>query len=599
MAPALLFPFLVISALSSDISKDSSAPAYTIDLSWAESGDLALHLVTERGAIERHVYPYRTSRREHSQDMFLLWILDAFKTIFFHPYFSETALDYSTRSAEIHREFGESMDRFAHIVKHTQELIQAYRSLFRGLTEHLAERFDGHLFYNIDGNDMFEGLYQEVRKRIPGLAFYENGNSGWNSAQRTWGESSGFTIDILLKYMADRKIRHLYSVNMLYITHLLKTDRVFPLALFHALGLEWVCIDYDTYDHLSFSVLQKSAFNGPAFRRFSCQPNVASLTDELFGIRNTIYFPLADFHRADRILPQGSPENAVVISQARVHAVSKSLPETLFYLENTLAEDVYHDFQILYYALAHLALNDKNLSKENKTRFFCRFSNIYLTVLSFLKYEVIEGLIDEGIETHIYGDTSWETIFPNAYQKKFLAEREIQETFDWQHSVYVLMNQTYSYFENNPVFRRAVNLGVSYLCFPPVVRTTDLEGMSLLEYRNNSELCKKFREIRQLTQDSRYEESRKTLLRKNGECRENFYAQVIGAPSADVFGSVWRHHFKLLLGQLQDYLKVHHERVFRVYDALTAPAPFQFPIESSRFASRRFFKALSRIAISA
>ncbi len=571
-----------------------AAPSFTLDLDIdRKSGAVVARVLGETRVVNESSYPAPDA--SFSQENFLLWVTDVFREVLFNEDFENAVVDYRTGSPEIHAKYAEAMDRFAYLVGHTQDLIKKHKPRFGAI-----DTFNGRLFYNVDDFTLFHELFQSIDSLAPGNNHYLNALSGWDKAARSWsGKSDSLNLDQLLEHLLRHKIRTLYSVNMHYLFQIMEKESFFVLPFFKALGLHWIIIDYDLYEGKNGLLLnQRNTFTTPSFTRFSLWPHLFAEIDRKHGNSRVFYFvPSKECVRDVQIRPIGKNPEAIILSHARIQNVLAQLPRILSFLENTDPRQPYLDMQILYYALTHLIFSDEKTHEVTRIARFSDLTSVYFDTFSFLKYEIVQSLLEHGMRTKIYGDDAWEALFPTAYQKAYLDEAEIRELFHSdKNRFYVLMNQNYSYFENNLAVSRALQQNVPYLCFPAVAVTDDLKGMRLLEYESSDSLIEKIPRFNLLSQDVSYRKSLESLTEKNAACRGDFLnaiARATNPPDArGVFDSIYRAHASILMKELKSYFELNHERIFGVYDRFLSGSDRSFPILKSRYATLGFFDRL-------
>lgn len=567
-------------------------PTYSLELSLSRDGREIITTLVHTPEASKETqssqsYPYSI---EPNPRYFAFWLINFLKPLFYHPQFSEIKITTTDNTpVYLQNTFRPAVELILMMLKKTQETIIEYAPLLKNTTHH-----KNHLFYNVDDFHLLQDIHQEIiRREQINAVYYENSFSGWNKSKRLWEKASAFTLKEFSDYIIKNQIRHIYTVNMYYQNHLMETEQLFLLPFLKAFGIELITFDFDNYETMGFGFIQKSALNCPEFKRFSLWPHFNYPLDQIYGNKNIHYIISGDIKsRQNTLCDLNNNFDVVVVSHARFQETLNRLPEALFFLEQTNPQEPYLDFQKLYYALMHLVLFDKKthqFEKENRVR---SLSDLYNHVMSFLKYDVVQSLLDNNIKTSVYGDHYWGYLFPEAYQEKYLTESEMEGLFKSSNHLYLLMNQNYSYFENNPVVLRAINLKVPYLCFSSVVREQGLEGMSLLEYRNSHELLEKSKNINQLIHDRRYQESLDYLCYQTLECRNNLYSILLGQQNQDLFKSLWKESESLLLRELGLYFRKNEERVFKAYDGLMSGDAKHYHPENSRFSKSNFLKKI-------
>lgn len=525
------------------------------------------------------------SEAEDENTLFI-WLNKTLRPFLYGDHFATANLTLTVLSPEISTSLAPLLQHILYSVKNTQDFIKKYSYLKTQI-----ESFDGLLFYNVDDLNTFGDLYNNIKEMNPQKTHYLNMSSGWNKKMRAWENPDLLDTETLLQTIISKKTRHIFTVNMYYLTLSLQHHKIYTLCLLKALGIEWITIDYDTYEQNRSGYFLKHFFNELSFRRFSIMPNISSHWDEVYKNSNVQYFYIGNVKLQEPKIHQLETNyQTVVASHARLDEAIQFLTPALFYLQHLPIETLFLDLQRTYYALTYFLLKESNFDIQKKGVLFSLFSKVYLHSNSILKYEIIQSLLDHQLPIKIYGDQNWKYIFPEQYQDKFLSEQEMTDLFQEKKSIYLLMNQNYSYFENNPVFLRAVNESVPYLIFTPVVRSRKLKGLEALEYRNTPELASKINNINALTMSQSYQESLGYFKEKIIASNDNFHERILSPQLhiSDFFSRICKDQEEGGIQDLICYIQTHKDRLIFIYNALISNTGMHFSIQNSKFFHRPY-----------
>ncbi|QQR81145.1 MAG: hypothetical protein IPJ69_03120 [Deltaproteobacteria bacterium] len=559
-------------------------PFVTIYIKWDDQKKLVCDIVEDGCLINHSIYHYD----QFEIESLCCWIVASLKKFLYHQDFAEIKYEMIVDNT-IPQDALKSAHVSRVLIERSQNTILQF--------QHLSKTFSsltGHLFYNADSLNTFEELFYEVKPLFPN-AHYENYDTGWNKENRTWDKGKGFSLAQLLDHMLKIKARHFVTVNMYYLNYLMMTEGILLLPIFKAIGLECIIMDYDTYELAINGLAQKASYTCDSFRRFSVMPSLISKFDLLFENSNVRYFMIGKADNPEK-MPKVENQNlkTIIITQSRAAHIIENFSETLFFLELVDPQNPYQDFQDLYYCLLQVLFHDKNKSRNDIENIFEQLSKLHLTVLSFMKFDVIHHLYSQGIKAELYGDSLWNHFFPQIFQNKFLNEPEIEALFQRNDSLYLLLNQNYSYFENNPAFLRAINLNAPYLTFPSVIKAPDLKGLSLLEYSNGAQLIEKIKKLPYLIQEKEFQQSFKTLKNKITLCRQDLYKSLedIEDRNSETFEKITYNNNQILSEYLSAYAQRNKKRVTLAYQAITQKQASLFPIDTSRYRHLPYFQKL-------
>ncbi|MBF0492062.1 MAG: hypothetical protein HQM15_04725 [Deltaproteobacteria bacterium] len=516
-----------------------------------------------------------------------LWILSHCKKIF----------EWEEIPHDIQFTIDHQFNKIPEILQVCQKIMNVLAATLNKIKENrfLKEEFrtfEGKLFYNIDDHAPLKDLYEKIKEKHPDQAFYLNAKSGWNKLKRCWETSEHYSSEQLIHLIREKRIKTLYSVNCHYLENILSKEKLLLCPLLKHLGLEFTTLDYDTYELLPDGFWTKALFNTPGFRRFSTMPNISKFFDQHLNHKELRYFSFSSIQNPKELI-QNPQEDCEILftAHARAPDLLSKLPQVLHYLHFVDSEKPFEDYQLLYYAICHLLLHSHKLNLEEKIKHFYFFSHLYLNTLSLLKYEVISGIQSKKVSLH--GDAAWKHLFPEYYCEKYLNKEEIKEKLEGGKALYLLMNQNYSYFENNPVFLQAINCAGPYLCFPAVTVTPELEGLRLPEYKNINELNQKLNHLSDIFGSVEYQTSLLRLKTYIHSCSENFYEQIDSKkPILNLYQSFCDEHEKLYLNSVDIYLKKNFYKVTQCMDELMNKKREEFQIHQYSYFHKPYIQNL-------
>ncbi|MBF0493471.1 MAG: hypothetical protein HQM15_11930 [Deltaproteobacteria bacterium] len=453
--------------------------------------------------------------------------------------------------------------------------------------------FEGKLFYNIEDLFALNDLYLKIKEKHSDQTHCLNMKSGWNKLKRCWEETDHYSIRQLLDMIREKKIKTIFSVNMFLPNDILKKEDTLLIPLLKHLGIEFIIIDFDTYELVNNGHTKKAVMNMKEVRRFSIYPSISKYFDQAAGANEIRYFSYGDILNPDQLIhaPDPNPE-IVFLSNARSNYVLGLMPQILHFMNYVDSENPFDDQQMLFYAINHLLLHSTELEIDQKWKYYSLFADVYMGVLSLLKYEVISG-IETTHKVLLFGDTAWEKLFPQYYQNRFLNEEEQKEKLQNGKSIYILFNQNYSYFENNPVFLRAINYAAPYLTFPAAATLQELSGLRHLEYSNPQEFNSKLKNIGSLCKDPEYQSSLQKIKSYLKSCHNDFVNQVENPEiKISLYDQLCNENEQIFQQKLEGYIKNNFYRISQCMDELMKKNPKEFQLNQYSYFHKSYTQNL-------
>jgi hypothetical protein len=218
---------------------------------------------------------------------------------------------------------------------------------------------------------------------------------------------------------------------------------------------------------------------------------------------------------------------------------------------------------------------------------------IYINGISFLKYETLATLkTDRPIL--LFGDQEWADLFPQYYQGKYL--ENYQAFFQEGRHLNLLLNANFSYLENNPVFARALRLGVPFLCFPALARTSYFDGMSGLEYQNPSELSKKIESVNVEIRRPEFKVAKTKIENLLFEGYDSAARHILRekpmAPKGPTYHEQSQKETQAAVQRYEEWIQRDPDFFETIFHILIRTASLPMKLEESRFRDRDYFQRL-------
>lgn len=398
------------------------------------------------------------------------------------------------------------------LLKKSDDLVFRWRESFRS-----RSLDDGVFFYVGGGHPSLKRLSDELKKRLPGKVSYEDFDVGWDLNTRQFGEAKAMSVDQLLERLLHQKVSVLVTLGSFLSDHYFNSKGIHLSSVLARLGIAYVIVDVDLYDYLGYA--RRAFHHSLTTPRFTVYPHFHRYWDRVYSNPLNHYIPNL-YSPSPAPLPAPLPDDfeIVIASHARVQDLLPAFEIPLSVIARCREENLFDDFQHFYYAFRERALREPCLQKREQQN--SHFYKIYIDGISLLKYEIIEHLPSDR-RVLIFGDPLWGKLFPQYFQNRYLSEDELEEKLKDGKSLYLLMNANFSYREGNPVFQRALNVGVPFVCWPPLVHQPTDEAFRGVEYRSISELLKKLERMKEIRATDEITRARSHYFGQSQKCLKN------------------------------------------------------------------------------
>lgn len=474
------------------------------------------------------------------------------------------------------------------VCENTQKLWGQVRDLKKDF-----EKAEAQLFLVTDNHPTTRRIYEQFKKLSPKPVFIRNYASGFDPKLRKFNEHQSEDSLEFVRFLAENQISKVICNSNLYLTHLMNFN-IHLLPVLDLLGVEWIALDFDVADGSFYS--EKKLFSWSNFRRYSITPHIQDDWHQLYGIKNVRYLPAA-YVLKEPPAPKklNTTPTIIVRSHLRLQLILSQLHTLLYSLERTSETDCVRDFILWYHSMRQVVLQDPYLSTSQKDLRNTYLYRVYLAGMSFLKLESLSWLAPK-YQLEVYGDEHWNKILPNEYQGKYLAQQEAVQLNQDRDCLFLLVNDNFSYLENNPAHHQCIEDGFHFLCWPSVVQSQEFEGFKDLEYRNAQELNQKIDMIQQLSERHSLRESKKELFELGKESLAAVSSDLAGEPNLQDsrFAQLYRQQHQAFKAYLEQYVQQKINDYIEQYSYLFQRQSTQDLTQTSRFSSKPYFKALIR-----
>lgn len=526
---------------------------------------------------------------ELSQEYYFYWMLKAAKDLFF-DHMPVAQVEFCCSENLKTEPFQTTLFKFFDVVQTSNAFLKEITPL-----KDMAKSHEGLFIYNVDNSSGLLELYESYEKKgLPVL--YQNMPSGWDRKEGKFkfGNKEILTPRELLDFIARHRVKSILSLNKYYLAEMIKNFSIYLLPVLRFINAEYICYDLDTYEVFDFGDLAKAALNWRDFHRLSTMPNIC-LWDKALGNHNVSYVPVLTNPERLASLPELAGDyDLVMISNSRFKAILPQLEKCLFYLELCREEFLFFDIQLLYYVLRHfLFLSQWDLALKFKQD--ALLSQLHLNCLSLMKMEVLEGIKTDR-RVMLYGDEGWDVVCPDKFMKHYLPSPDADQMMKSGGFVRLLVNQNFSWLENNPVHFDSIRKGHYFLCFPSLSRGEEFRAMESLEYKNLDELNRKINEVLVLYAQKALQNSRDAVLtniKKSMDETRDFILSPGG--KAVLQGTFWQQHerhrqdFKKML---DDYIRSRPRCLKELVDYLFLGKNFPLKPEECGFYGREYVQRL-------
>lgn len=428
--------------------------------------------------------------------------------------------------------------------------------------------FKGKIFFNMGETALISEVYNKVFKEDPENTHYDS--CDFLNQYFTHKTANLPCLDDLLQMIYEKKIRTIYAHNVSYIRYFFEHHQLFLPAILEQIGVEYVIIDFDTYNHMDGFYYLKKAFNSEESRRFCIMPHIDFFWDQKLSMKNIRYFPIP-FKSDDISLTSLSNDYEILITTwSRVQQILYYFKPILFFLSYVDAKKPFRDYQFLFHALSHLLNAHDKIPLSSKMRHYTILSNMYYHSNSLLKFEIIDKLTTRR-PIYLYGEEDWKIFFPDLY-RGFADQNKLKQMLSEKNYLQILMNSNYSYYENNPMFIRLLNANNPYLAFSSIHETPELSGMRHLEYSHMEELNRKIEEIPLLTENPEFKNAKKILTQSMNDCVDDFYTNLTrsrdATPRENLFEKITKRQASAFKTQVLHYIQHNFSRVQECFTRL-------------------------------
>lgn len=439
-----------------------------------------------------------------------------------------------------------------------------------------------------------ETLCRRIQSSDATLARYEVFSTGWDPMERIWKNSNVRSLENLIQTIVETKTGRLVTNNM-YLATLCAREGYYLPAILSYIGVDFVTVDYDFYDLTGYAT--QAAFQSRHSPRYCIEPSMEAPWVKLYKLENVRYHPsLYCLPSSEKLSEVSNDFEVFVASNARLNGVASMIQPILFLLEQTDPQHPYRDLMKMFYTLRLLILESPKLQideKEGLNRFIYQ---LYLSAISFLKYDAIEHAACQR-PVKIYGDQAWEALFPDLYQHRYLSDGEYGQITSSGRVLQLLLNANPNYLENNPVYQKAMNLRAPYLGFESMVSTNTWAAFRELEYTNGDHLESLLQKAPELFWSENYRRTREAYENMFREYVDDFAIDMMSRSQERRLPVQWHRelesHVALHETTLVDFLQANRSRLLDVLQRLIS-GRLTFEISQSRYATCEF---LSRIPI--
>lgn len=483
--------------------------------------------------------------------------------------------------------------KLGYVLRETQILVRKYRHL-----EEAASSFDNILFYNVDEGSWIQGIYQQYQQDEKERLYYDNMNTSYDRYTRDYsGKLEMKSPQEFIDYLIEYQIKKVITINYYYLQYTMNEYHVHLLTVLEALNIDFVMIDYDTFDMPYDGFLAKAVYTDGWSERFSTYPHFQSYWDEKYELKNIHYVINPQYFGIDSTIHLLDDDYKIaVLSNARVDLVYDHLGALVYILERLPNKtSLYSEFNLWHYAFRKLLLTQWVQSDGQRAFFNNILHRIYFSMISLIRFEVIDQLKTErGVE--IYGDNDWGELFPQYYQKKYLNHQEKDALFSNKQYLYLLFNNSYSYMETNPSVMDAISKTTPFINFSPLAKTPSLSGFANLEYDDVDNLNKRISDVNRYLNHEEFQQSLqyyKSVLHDNEQLvRNNILYNQPFPTGGGLFGFQCRQHQRIIDFLLNDYIQKNYEMLEQCYKMIFLNSGETIELNRSRLFEREYMQKI-------
>lgn len=527
------------------------------------------------------------TQNESTDQMIIFWMLKEIKPLFF-------SMPADTIHVEIEEDckarFGKIVEFCGNCLRITNGIIVKYAGL-----KNVAEKHDKLLFYNIDGNVNLKNFYEQLDQKNSDNHLYMNFKSGFNGKTRQWEKTDPpFTVDEFLNLVQTEKIKKIISLNH-YLLEKYFGQGIYILAVFKYIGVEYVIFDHDPWDQTPFGYLTKSFYNCESFDRFSYS-YFHKHWDKYYGLKNVNHVAFINKYPKQFSLDQLPDDyNIVIMTNARMPEVISFLNPMLFLLSHFKSDSFFEEVELWYYSLRYMILNIMDFNEFERLHYNSLLLKFVYSISQFIKYDVI-GSIKTDRKVQLYGDNAWTHIFPEIYNT-YLDRRGIDKLFSKKTSLYLLMNWQTTWLESSGVTYESMSYQIPFLNHPALAKTSELQALSKIEYRNPTDLNKKINNMNEYLDDELITSIKFLNRISNGGMAtiDNRLNNNDPYPSDDPFSVLLSKHDELIKKKVHEYIDKNEAFIRNSFHNLFIKS-VQYNLEESKYFSKPYMQRLLHYA---
>ncbi|TSA54891.1 MAG: hypothetical protein D4R45_03330 [Planctomycetaceae bacterium] len=524
-------------------------------------------------------------------ELIFYWIMNTVKPLFFEMPLDEIATECSQDSYE---HFGSILETCSSIIKTTNDTISTYSHL-----RNVAKDYENILFFNVDENARYKGLYERFCRENKKNILYLNMSSGFNPNTRTWeNEDVPMPLSDLINFIAKEEIKKTVSINLYFLLSYLNNTHVYLIPLFLYLGVEFIIFDQDAYEWVPSGYLTKSFYNCNYFDSFTFFPAFHEYWDNKYQLTNVHYVAFPQNYGNEKETRTINKDYAILIlTNSRLGNVKPWINRIIYLLDQIPPGSVFTEVQQWYMALRHMILKIMKFDEFEQIHFNSSLHQFFYIVMQFLKYEIIDS-IDTTRKIEIYGDVGWQKVFPEYYEKR-LNGKEIDDLFLKNSHLYLLLNYGFSYLETSGPVYDAIKKNVPFINIPPMVKTSSFEGFKHIEYRNKEELNYLIRNIRTVFDYEELNESIRTYRKVLNDSVRELEEKLVFDRNIVTQGSAFdaeRKEHQLLIDQVtEEYINQNAELLKETFRVLSLNEPIQYDVSKSRYFNKKYVQRILKL----
>ncbi|QQR81159.1 MAG: hypothetical protein IPJ69_03190 [Deltaproteobacteria bacterium] len=534
---------------------------------------------------------YTSDSEDISLRAFFLWLCATINGVFYLPASTEITFRFN-ESPDCPQILDSTINKLNRVIANTQFQLKKIHK-----QKNIAITHNGKLFLNLGMTPYLYQLYLKAYEECPAGSFHDPCHVINKDPE---GESLPTpSVEDFVENILKNKLRTIYSHNVSYLSYFMEVHEVYLFCIADYIGVEFIIVDFDTYNQMDGQYYHKLFMNNENHRRYCVMPHEEKYWDQTLKISNARYFTFP-YKISEQKEIIRNDYDIVISTWSRLDKIFCIFKSVLTFLDFVDPEKPFYDFQMLYRSLSHLLLNQTSYSTYEKMLYNKIFSMIFYQSYSFLKFEIIEALKDirNNKRIFLFGDNIWEKFYPKLYRRPL----NLDEIKDFRNInigrpfIYLLMNPNYNYLETNPMMTRVLNAGFPYLNISSVLRLNEHEGLNVLEYDSKNMLLEKIDNIETLIQDDQYQRALKNLIHDNNKIVDDFFDDALHGQAIEktpfFFEELTQRHEELFLEKLIQYLKVNGPKVQECMTKLISRDFSNYDLYQSRYAERPFMKKM-------